>query len=217
MKILLIEDDRDLNELLSIKFKNLGYELFSFFDLKNVKSCLDENDIDIMIVDRNITNKDSLDFIKSLREEAYNEPIIFLTAKTLQKDILEGFSVGCDDYITKPFNFDELLFRIKAVVKRHKKENSKVSFMNFLLDNESRQCFEDGKEIQISNLEFELLKCFFENKNTVLTRQFLSEMVWKSDSANDKTINIALTRLRNKIPKLKNHITSIRGMGYKIC
>ena len=217
MKILLIEDDRDLNELLSIKFKNLGYELFSFFDLKNVKSCLDENDIDIMIVDRNITNKDCLDFIKSLREEAYNEPIIFLTAKTLQKDILEGFSVGCDDYITKPFNFDELLFRIKAVVKRHKKENSKVSFMNFLLDNESRQCFEDGKEIQISNLEFELLKCFFENKNTVLTRQFLSEMVWKSDSANDKTINIALTRLRNKIPKLKNHITSIRGMGYKIC
>lgn len=217
MKILLIEDDRDLNELLSIKFKDLGYELFSFFELKNVKSCLDENDIDIMIVDRNITNKDSLDFIKSLREEAYNEPIIFLTAKTLQKDILEGFSVGCDDYITKPFNFDELLFRIKAVVKRHKKENSKVSFMNFLLDNESRQCFEDGKEIQISNLEFELLKCFFENQNTVLTRQFLSEMVWKSDSANDKTINIALTRLRNKIPKLKNHITSIRGMGYKIC
>ncbi len=217
MKVLLVEDDRDLNEVLSLKFKALGYELFSFFDLKEVISCLDENDIDVMILDRNIANKDSFYFVKELRAKAYNEPIIFLTAKTLQKDILEGFSAGCDDYVTKPFNFDELLFRIKALVKRHKKENSKISFMSFLLDNESRQCFDDGKELQLSNLEFELLKCFFENKEVVLTRQFLSEMVWKSDDTKDKTINIALTRIKNKIPKLKEHIVSVRGMGYKLC
>ena len=177
----------------------------------------DENEIDLLILDRNICGEDALNFVKSLREEAYNEPVIFLTAKALKRDILEGFESGCDDYVCKPFDFDELLLRMKALLKRSKRQNSKISFKNILLDIENRQCFEDNQEVKVSNLEFELLKCFFENKNVLLTRQFLSENVWLDEFTNDKSINIAITRLRNKFKVLKEQIHSIRGVGYKLC
>lgn len=217
MRILLVEDDSDLNELLTLRFNSLSYEVHSFLNLDCVKTCLDENEIDLLILDRNICGEDALNFVKSLREEAYNEPVIFLTAKALKRDILEGFESGCDDYVCKPFDFDELLLRMKALLKRSKRQNSKISFKNILLDIENRQCFEDNQEVKVSNLEFELLKCFFENKNVLLTRQFLSENVWLDEFTNDKSINIAITRLRNKFKVLKEQIHSIRGVGYKLC
>ncbi|TQR54791.1 response regulator transcription factor [Campylobacter troglodytis] len=218
IKLVLIEDDKDLNELLVLKFKRLNFEVFSFFDTQGVSELLDEQDLDILLVDRNLPfKKDGIDFVRTLRKRGYNEPVIFLTAKALQKDILQGFETGCDDYITKPFDFDELILRIKALVKRNKKESEKLAYKDFLLDLDNRTCFFKGSQIQLSSLEFELLKCFFENKNTLLSREFLAERVWDDASTNDKTINIALTRLRNKFPTLKSYIQSVRGVGYRLC
>lgn len=218
IKLVLIEDDKDLNELLTLRFRALGYEVFAFYECVGVERVLDEQDIDILLVDRNLPfGKDGIDFVSSLRKQGYNEPVIFLTAKALQTDILQGFEMGCDDYITKPFDFNELVLRIKALVKRSKKESEKLAFKDFLLDLENRLCFFKKEQIQLSSLEFELLKCFFENKNAVLSREFLAECVWDDTSTNDKTINIALTRLRAKFPALKAHIQSIRGVGYKLC
>lgn len=218
IKLVLIEDDKDLNELLALRFRALGYEVFAFYECVGVERVLDEQDIDILLVDRNLPfGKDGIDFVSSLRKQGYNEPVIFLTAKALQADILQGFEMGCDDYITKPFDFNELVLRIKALVKRSKKESEKLAFKDFLLDLENRLCFFKKEQIQLSSLEFELLKCFFENKNAVLSREFLAECVWDDTSTNDKTINIALTRLRAKFPALKAYIQSIRGVGYKLC
>lgn len=218
IKLVLIEDDKDLNELLALRFRALGCEVFAFYECVGVERVLDEQDIDILLVDRNLPfGKDGIDFVARLRKQGYNEPVIFLTAKTLQTDILQGFEMGCDDYITKPFDFNELVLRIKALVKRSKKESEKLAFKDFLLDLENRLCFFKKEQIQLSSLEFELLKCFFENKNAVLSREFLAECVWDDTSTNDKTINIALTRLRAKFPALKTHIQSIRGVGYKLC
>lgn len=218
IKLVLIEDDKDLNELLTLRFKALGYEVFAYYQCEGVSELLDEQDIDIMLVDRNLPfGKDGIDFVAQLRQRGYNEPVIFLTAKALQKDILEGFEKGCDDYITKPFDFKELEFRVKALVRRFKKESQKLAFKDFLLDLDNKQCFFKGEEVALSRLEFELLRCFFDNKNTLLSRQFLSEAVWDSTDTSDKTINIALTRLRNKFPTLKAHIQSVRGVGYKLC
>lgn len=218
IKLVLIEDDKDLNELLALRFRALGYEVFVFYECVGVERVLDEQDIDILLVDRNLPfDKDGIDFVSNLRKQGYNESVIFLTAKALQTDILQGFEMGCDDYITKPFDFNELVLRIKALVKRSKKESEKLAFKDFLLDLENRLCFFKKEQIQLSSLEFELLKCFFENKNAVLSREFLAECVWDDTSTNDKTINIALTRLRAKFPALKAHIQSIRGVGYKLC
>ena len=92
-----------------------------------------------------------------------------------------------------------------------------MTFDNFILDLANYEFFYNNHKLEISNLDYELLKCFFENQNTLLTRQFLSESVWKDDTTSDKTINIALARLRNKFPKLKDRIISVRGIGYKLC
>ena len=216
-KICIIEDDRDLNDLLTLKLKSNAYEILSLFDFKELQNVLDEQEIDLLIVDRNLPSGDSLEKIKNLRKQGYKEPVIFLTAKTLHKDLLEGFEGGCDDYICKPFEFDELLLRIKAVLKRYKKDEEKLFYKDFILDTINRDFFYKDELIELSNLDYELIKCLFENQNILLSRQFLSENVWKDDTTNDKTINIALTRLRKKIPKLQTHIKSIRGVGYKLC
>lgn len=216
-KILIIEDDIDLNELLVLKLKSSGYEVISLADFFGVEDLLDNEQIDLLIVDRNLPSGDSLGKIQDLREQGYKEAVIFLTAKALHQDLLEGFENGCDDYVCKPFDFNELLLRIKAILKRHKKEEEKLSFGDFILDLANYEFFCKNQKLEISNLDYELLKYFFENPNTLLTRQFLSESVWKDDTTSDKTINIALTRLRNKFPKLKDHIISVRGVGYKLC
>lgn len=216
-KILIIEDDADLNELLVLKLKLSGYEVVSLVDFFGVEDLLDNEQIDLLIVDRNLPSGDSLEKIRDLREQGYKEAVIFLTAKALHQDLLEGFENGCDDYVCKPFDFNELLLRIKAILKRHKKDEEKLTFDNFILDLANYEFFYNNHKLEISNLDYELLKCFFENQNTLLTRQFLSESVWKDDTTSDKTINIALARLRNKFPKLKDHIISVRGIGYKLC
>ncbi len=216
-KILLIEDDKDLNELLSLRLKSQGYELLSLFDFLNLENLLEEEEIDLIIADRNLPSGDILPFILNLRKRGYDEPVIFLTAKTLQSDILQGFESGCDDYITKPFDFNELLLRIKALLKRSKKQSEKLIYKEFSLDLENHELFMKDEKLKISNLDYELLRCFFENKGILLSRHFLSENVWQNDSISDKSINIAITRLRNKIPKLKDYIQNVRGVGYKLC
>lgn len=121
-KILIIEDDKDLNDLLVYRLNLSGYELISLSDFQGVEDLLDNEQIDLLIVDRNLPSGDSLEKIQNLREQGYQEEIIFLTAKALHQDLLEGFKSGCDDYICKPFDFNELLFRIKAILKRRNKE-----------------------------------------------------------------------------------------------
>ena len=124
-KILIIEDDVDLNELLVLKLKLSGYEVVSLVDFFGVEDLLDNEQIDLLIVDRNLPSGDSLEKIRDLREQGYKEAVIFLTAKALHQDLLEGFENGCDDYVCKPFDFNELLLRIKAILKRHKKDEEK--------------------------------------------------------------------------------------------
>lgn len=216
-KILIIEDDKDLNELLSLKLKSKAYEVYSLFDFEGIEELLDATDFDIVIADRNLPSGDFVRKLTELRKQGYKEVVILLTAKALHKDMLDGFEYGCDDYICKPFDFNELYLRIKAILNRQNKALEKLYFKDFTLNLKSYEFFYLKQKIEISNLDFELLQCFFHYPNTLLTRQFLSENVWKDDSTNDKTINIALTRLKTKIPMLKPYIQSIRGIGYKLC
>ncbi|TQR34601.1 DNA-binding response regulator [Campylobacter sp. MIT 99-7217] len=216
-RILIIEDDEDLSQLLALKLRSNTYDIVTLFDFVGIEDLLSKESFDLVLIDRNLPSGDSLEKLKILRKKGFIEPVIFLTAKTLHEDLLDGFEGGCDDYICKPFKFNELLVRIKALLKRSQRVFDKLNFKNFILDLENRNLFHDDREIKLSNLEFELLKCFFENQNTLLSRQFLSENVWQNDLTSDKSINIALSRLKNKLPQIKTHILSIRGVGYKLC
>ena len=217
-KIVVIEDEVDLLELLEYRLSK-EYEVVGFLSTKRVKEFLDEEGADLLIVDRNLCGVEGSEFVKELRDEGYDTPVIFLTAKNSEKDIEEGFLRGADDYITKPFSFNELLLRIQAILRRTKPHLlKKLCYKEITLLPSEQKAYIDGKEVKLTNLEFKLLLTFIKHKNQVLTRDFLLQEVW-GDMKQERSVNVAIKRLKEKIDpqKTKNYITSIRGVGYKLC
>ncbi len=220
-QIVIIEDEEDLLELLEYRLKKEGYEVTGFLSTKKVEELLLEEDIDLMIVDRNLPGSEGSEFVASLREKGYMIPAIFVSAKDSDSDIEEGFLRGGDDYLTKPFNMNELVFRVKSILRRTKvSEEGKLTYRDISLDLDERRAYVAGDEIGLSKLEFELLYYFIRNKHLVLNRDQLLEEVWKDEALKqEKTVNVTINRLRKKIdPKQeKGYIEAIRGIGYKLC
>ena len=218
--IVIIEDEEDLLELLEYNLQIAGFETIGFLSTKGVKKLLEEEKIDLMIVDRNLPHIEGSEFVKKLRESGTNIPTIFATAKDSDMDIEEGFERGCDDYLTKPYNIKELILRIKAILKRTNPTIlEKIEFKDILLDMKSRKVYVQKREIELTKLEFDLLKTLIENKNSVLNREYLLTHVWKDETYyQDKTVNVAVNRLKKKIDPNgdKEYIKSIWGVGYTL-
>jgi DNA-binding response OmpR family regulator len=221
--IVIVEDEEDLLELIEYNLDKEGFETIGFLNTKTVEQILDEEDIDLLIMDRNLPSMEGSEFVSKLREEGIQVPVIYLSAKNSDKDIEEGFERGGDDYLTKPFNMKELVFRVKAVLKRtgnKLKEDSNLIFKDLFLDSASRTLKVDGKSVEITKLEFNLLSEFIKNKNSVLDRDYLLENVWNDgDDYQYRTVNVAINRLKDKIDpdKSKDYIQTVRGVGYKLC
>jgi len=219
--VLIIEDEEDLLELLEYHLQKEGYETLGFLSAKNVEKCLQEEPVDLLIVDRNLPGVEGSEFVKSLREKGFTQAVIFVTAKNSDAHVEEGFLRGADDYVTKPYNMKELLLRIKAILARTSPQNNNaLSYRDLSLDLDAHRLWVDGKEVELTKLEFDLLRTLIENKNAVLSREFLLESVWKNDEFfQDKTVNVAINRLKAKIDptKEKEYIKSIWGVGYSLC
>jgi DNA-binding response OmpR family regulator len=198
--IVVIEDEEDLLELIEYNLQKTGFETIGFLSTKNVKKLLTEEKIDLMIVDRNLPNVEGSEFVKNLRNEGINIPTIFVSAKDKDSDIEEGFERGGDDYMTKPFNMKELILRIKAILARvNPSKLDNIEYRDIYLDTKSRKTYIAKKEIELTKLEFELLKTLIENKNSVLNREFLLTHVWRDETFfQDKTVNVAVNRLKKK-------------------
>ncbi|PSM53125.1 two-component system response regulator [Campylobacter blaseri] len=220
-QILILEDEEDLLELIEYNLQKANFETIGFLNHKYVESFLQEEGGDLMIVDRNLPNCEGSEFVVSLRKKGYEIPVIFLTAKDKDKDIEEGFLRGGDDYMTKPFNMNELILRIKAILTRTSPSVSEIlKYKDLTLDLTKRKLFIDKDEVVLTKLEFDLLKTLIQNKNIVLKREYLLENVWEEDEIlQDKTVNVAINRLTKKIDpnKTKNYIKSIWGVGYILC
>lgn len=218
--IVIIEDEEDLLELVEYNLQKAGFETIGFLSVKNVKQCLEEENISLMIVDRNLPSVEGSEFVKSLRDEGINIPTIFVTAKDKDADIQEGFERGGDDYLTKPFNMNELILRVKAILKRTKPQNHEnIKYRDILLDMKARKVFVQECEINLTKLEFDLLYTLIINKNSVLDREYLLTHVWKDETFfQDKTVNVAINRLKKKIDpnRDKEYIKSIWGVGYTV-
>jgi DNA-binding response OmpR family regulator len=218
--IVVIEDEEDLLELIEYNLQKTGFETIGFLSTKNVKKLLTEEKIDLMIVDRNLPNVEGSEFVRNLRNEGINIPTIFVSAKDKDSDIEEGFERGGDDYMTKPFNMKELILRIKAILARvNPSKLDNIEYRDIYLDTKSRKTYIAKKEIELTKLEFELLKTLIENKNSVLNREFLLTHVWKDETFfQDKTVNVAVNRLKKKIDPdgSKEYIKSIWGVGYTL-
>ena len=222
--IVIVDDDNDILELLEYNLSNAGYDVMGFVDTKHVRRVLTEEKVDLIIMDRNLPDIEGSLYIEMLRSKNITTPVIFLSAKSSLQDVKEGFVRGADDYITKPFDLEELLLRIKAVLGRYKKDevNQKgiVRYKDLSLDlNRNYAQINGSNEISLTKLEANLLHVMITNKGKVLDRDFLIKQIWKdAEHINQKTVNVAMKRLKEKIDpnREKEYIKTIRGVGYLI-
>jgi DNA-binding response OmpR family regulator len=214
--ILIVEDEPDILELLEYTLDK-EYEVIGCLDTTNVINILDEEDIDLILMDRNLPNVEGSIFIQELRAKGYNQNVIYLTAKDADENVIEGFNRGADDYITKPFNIDILKARIKSVINRTKKNLEIIKARDIVYNSEKKKFSIDNIEISLTHLEHDLLLEFLKNCDILLSRDVLLENVWEdSVDVKSKTVNVAIKRLKEKIDPSgkKEYIKSVRGEGY---
>ena len=218
--ILIVEDEEDILDLMEYTLSKEGYDVITCIDTSNVRDMLDEEDIALILMDRNLPGFEGSIYIQKLRDEGYNQPVIYVSAKDSSEEIIEGFDTGGDDYITKPFNLNELKARVKALIKRTKKVQDVIKYKDIVYHASNKTFTIEGADIKLTHLEHDLLLEFIKNANVLLSRETLLENVWKdSDSKQAKTVNVAIKRLKEHIdPKgEKNYIQAVRGEGYIFC
>ncbi len=221
--ILLAEDDINLGVILNSFLTAKGFEIILTRDgneaLEKFKST---SDIDIALVDVMMPNKDGFSLAKDLKKMSNTLPLIFLTAKSMQDDILKGFELGADDYITKPFSMDVLLARINALVNRimnKPSENNEHIQLGQLIFDFNRQTVSDGDEVKkLTVKEVELLKLLVENKNDITDRKTALNLIWGNDDYfSSRSMDVYITRLRKVLKMDKNiELINIHGRGYKL-
>lgn len=219
--ILIVEDEEDILELLEYNLQKEGYETVGFLTIdKNVRNLLNEEQVDLIIMDRNLPGIEGTTFINEIKQQGYTNPVIYVTAKDRDEDIIEGFDSHADDYITKPFNVKELCARVKAVIKRTSKDIDILKVKDIVYKASNKKFYIDENEIDLTHLEHDLLLEFIKNKDILMTREHLLNSVWQdSFEKKEKTVNVAIKRLKAKIdPNAeKDYIRSIRGEGYIFC
>lgn len=219
--VLIVEDEEDILELLEYTLSKEGYETIGFLNIsEKVTQVLDEEEIDLVIMDRNLPGHEGSVFIDDIQSKGYAQPVIYLTAKDKDEDILEGFERGADDYITKPFNIKELCARVNAVIKRSSNDMEVFKVRDIVYKAGNKKFFIQDNEINLTHLEHDLLLEFVKNRNILLSREHLLEAVWQDSlEKKSKTVNVAIKRLKAKIDPEgnKEYIKSIRGEGYIFC
>jgi DNA-binding response OmpR family regulator len=219
--ILIVEDEIDILELLEYSLQKEGYETIGFLSVTDkLYEIFEEEQIDLILMDRNLPGIEGTTFIKDIKQKGHDVPVIYVSAKDKDEDILEGFEAQADDYITKPFKVKELNARVKAVIKRTKKEIDVLKVRDIVYTRANKSFTIEGEKIDLTQLEADLLLEFLKNKDILLSREYLLESVW-DDSIDTqlKTVNVAIKRLKNKIdPKgEKEYIKAVRGEGYMFC
>lgn len=216
MHILIVEDEKGIVDFLKQGLEEEGYTISSASDGENgLKKALDLQ-VDLVLLDWMLPKMQGIEVCKRIRLEKSNLPIIFLTAKDTVQETIEGLKVGANDYIKKPFSFDELLERIK-IHFRAKDEVKVLTLGNIKVDKSKFQVFVDNKEVSLTQREFELLEYLIKNKGQVCTRTNIIEDVWDIHFEYDTgVIDVFMNAIRKKLNLTKDQelIKTIRGVGY---
>ncbi len=215
--ILVVEDEQDILDLIEYTLTKDGHDVISCLDTKLVEQLLSEETIDLILMDRNLPTTEGSIFVQNLREKGFEQPVIYITAKDKDEDILEGFTRGADDYITKPFNLDILKARVNAIVRRSKKDLEVQKVRDIIYKSSQKTFYINDDAIKLTHLEHDLLLEFFRNRDVLLSRETLLENVWEDfTDVKPKTVNVAIKRLKEKIDPSgeKEYIKSVRGEGY---
>ncbi|RLB70188.1 MAG: DNA-binding response regulator [Deltaproteobacteria bacterium] len=218
MKILVIEDEKKVANFLQKGLKEEQYVVDVAYDGLEGEHLAKTNDYDLILLDIMLPGKDGIEILKTLRQCQVNIPVIMLTAKEMVEDKIKGFNAGCDDYISKPFSFEELLVRIRAVLRRGGGALSNViTFADLTLDLISHKVIRAGREIELTAKEYTLLEYLVRNPNRVLTRTMIAEHVWDYNyDSFTNVIDVYINYLRNKVDRGFDTklIHTVRGVGY---
>jgi len=222
MNIFLLEDDEAIGVALTYSLQSEGYEVTLAKSIAEAKSIISNNTFSLYILDLTLPDGSGYDICKVLKAQG-DYPVIFLTAYDDEVNVVMGFDLGADDYISKPFRLKELLARIKSVIRRYSKDNADgtVHIGNVTVNTNEARVFKDGEEVILTAMEYRLLLTMLNNRGIVLTRNKLLEDIWdiEGDFVNDNTLTVYIKRLRGKIennPAEPSIIKTVRGMGYII-
>ena len=218
--ILLIEDDTALVRGLKDNFEYEGYRVLTALDGEAGYELATSENPDLIVLDLMIPKVNGYEVCHSLREEGFENPILMLTAKGEESDIVLGLRLGADDYVTKPFSVKELLARVEAFLRRKRKvENAVCRFGEFELDKDSHKLLRNGKEILLTPKEYGLLRYLLENVGRALSREQLLDAVWGRELfVTDRSVDRCVTTLRNKIeedPRRPKFLQTLRSVGYR--
>ncbi len=221
-KVLVVEDEAGMREPLVYLLRSEGYEVIEAEDGEEAVLQFEKEGADLVLLDLMIPKLNGKDVCKAIRATS-DVPVIMLTAKDTEIDKVIGFEIGADDYVTKPYSKNELLARMKAVLRRNggprQAENGILEAGPIRMDIERHTVFFNGEKVTMPLKEFELLELLLENRNRVLTRGQIIDRVWGANYFGDtKTLDVHIKRLRSKIeddPARPIHLLTVRGLGYK--
>jgi len=218
LRILVVEDERDLNRVISKRLIKEGYSVDSCFDGQEALDYIDAGEFDVILMDIMMPELNGLEVLKTIRSKGNSTPVILLTAKDSISDRVAGLDAGADDYIIKPFAFEELLARIRAMMRKAAGYSTNIYREgNLVMDVSAHTVTRSGKSIELSAREFDILEYLLRNKGIVLSREKIENHVWNFDySGGTNVVDVYIRYLRKKIDEEFDNklIHTIRGKGY---
>jgi len=219
-RILVVEDEEDLNEILQFNLESEGYQVDTAFSAEGALK-KDLSVYHLILLDVMMGKISGYSLAQRIRKELHLEvPIIFLTARDTENDLLTGFNLGADDYITKPFSIRELQARVKVVLKRYKivpadEANNLLPIGEIILDKEIKRLLIGDRKIELTRKEYEIILLLARSPGKIFSREEILRRIWESDViVTDRTVDVNITRLRKKMEEYGNYIRNKPGFGY---
>jgi len=217
VKVLIIEDEKKVANFISRGLQEEGYTVDVAYDGKKGLEFLDERTYDIVLLDLMIPEIDGLELLKRIRASGINTPVLITTAKDSKEDVVRGLDTGSDDYLTKPFSFEELLARMRALLRRSMKAESHIlQYKDIVLNPYNRVLTLASREVELTDKEFLIMEFLLKNSEKILSRKEIAEYVWQNKTDTTNIVDVYINFLRKKIESIspKKYIHSVRGIGY---
>jgi two-component system, OmpR family, copper resistance phosphate regulon response regulator CusR len=217
MDVLIIEDETKVVDFISKGLAEEGYTVTAALDGRQGLELLKTRKFDILLLDLMIPEIDGLKVLRNIRSWGINTPVLIITAKNSKEDVVRGLDTGSDDYLTKPFSFDELLARIRALLRRSAaREGGTMKYQAMVLNPYSRVLSVGAKDAELTEKEFLIMELFIKNSERPLTRREIAEYVWQNATESTNIVDVYINFLRKKIESLtpRKYIHTVRGIGY---
>ncbi|MBE6104073.1 MAG: response regulator transcription factor [Erysipelotrichaceae bacterium] len=215
--IAIVDDEKDLNELMKSYLEKEGYEVRSYYTYEDAEAHIYDDDVHLWMLDIMLDEKSGFDLFELIKNQGREIPVVFISARDKEFDRIIGLEKGSDDYITKPFNMKEVVLRVNNIIRRSYRDDLQLEVDGYLIDEKQRKVSSPNlaNDIDLTTKEFELLILFVHNKGTAFSREDILNKIWGTDYfGSDRVVDDTLRRLRKKMPDLNIH--TLYGFGYRL-